>query len=85
MARMQISTIFKKWDLLVTLEGKYKCNSFIYTNISQAPHVECTHVESKLCTQRSSVYIAGEPFIRHQPVVCMLACSEDFCTRVVCS
>ena len=30
MARMWISTIFKKWDLLVTLEGKYVCNSFIY-------------------------------------------------------
>ena len=30
-----------------------------------------------------SVYIAREQFIRHQPVVCMLACSKDFCTHVV--
>ena len=30
-----------------------------------------------------SVYIAREQFIRHQPVVCTWACSEDFCTRVV--
>ena len=30
-----------------------------------------------------SVYIAREQFIRHQPVVRTLACSEDFCTRVV--
>ena len=31
MAHKQISTIFKKWDLLVTLEGKYVRNSFIYS------------------------------------------------------
>ena len=31
----------------------------------------------------TSVYIACEQFIRHQPVVCTLARSEDFCTRVV--
>ena len=30
-----------------------------------------------------SVYTAREQFIYHQPVMCMLACSEDFCTRVV--
>ena len=30
-----------------------------------------------------NIYIAREQFIRHQPVVCMLARSEDFCTRVV--
>ena len=30
-----------------------------------------------------SVYIAREQFIRHQPVMCMLAHSKDFCTRVV--
>ena len=31
----------------------------------------------------TSVYIACEQFIRHQSVVCTLARSEDFCTRVV--
>ena len=31
----------------------------------------------------TSVYIAREQFIRHQPIMCMLAHSEDFCTRVV--
>ena len=31
----------------------------------------------------TSVYIAREQFIRHQPVVCTLARSEDICTRVV--
>ena len=31
----------------------------------------------------TSVYIAREQFIRNQSVVCMLARSEDFCTRVV--
>ena len=68
MVRMQISTIFKKWDLLITLEGKYVCNSCIYTNILRPLHIKCTHVASKLCTQS---------------VVRTLAHSEDFCTRVV--
>ena len=31
----------------------------------------------------TSVHIAHEQFIHHQPVVYMLVCSEDFCTRVV--
>ena len=31
----------------------------------------------------TSVYVAREPFIRHQPVMCMQARSEDFCPRVV--
>ena len=31
----------------------------------------------------TSVYIAHEQFIRHQPVVCTLARSKDFCTHVV--
>ena len=31
----------------------------------------------------TSVYIARKQFIRHQPVVCTLARSEDFCTCVV--
>ena len=31
----------------------------------------------------TSVYIAREQFIRHQPVMCTLACSEDFCTCIV--
>ena len=31
----------------------------------------------------TSVYIAYEQFIRHQPVVRTLARSEDFCTHVV--
>ena len=31
----------------------------------------------------TSVYIAHEQFIRHQPVVWTLARSKDFCTRVV--
>ena len=31
----------------------------------------------------TSVYIAREQFIRHQPVVCTPARSEDFCTCVV--
>ena len=39
MARMRISTIFKKWDLLVTLEGKYVCNSFIYIQTSCECHM----------------------------------------------
>ena len=82
MARMRISTFFKKWDLLVTLEGKYVCNGFIYTNISRAPRVECTHVASKFW-HTMSVYIAHEQFIRHQPVVCTRARIKDFCTRVV--
>ena len=30
MARMQISTVFKKWDLLVTLEGKYVAMQQLY-------------------------------------------------------
>ena len=30
-----------------------------------------------------SVYIAREQFIHHQPVMCTLARSKDFCTRVV--
>ena len=33
----------------------------------------------------TSVYIARKQFIRHQPVVCTLARSEDFCIRVVCA
>ena len=81
MVRMRISAIFKKWDLLVTLEGKYVCNSFIYTNISRAPRVECTHVASKLCTQRVFILLASN--LCHQPVVCMLGSSKDFCTCVV--
>ena len=63
MAHMQISTTFKKWDLLVTLEGKYVCNSFIYTNISRAPRVECTHVASKLCTQRVFILLASNLYV----------------------
>ena len=64
MARMRISTIFKKWDLLVTLEGKYVCNSFIlYTNISRAPSVKCTHVESKLCTPRVFILLASNLYV----------------------
>ena len=51
MVCMRISTIFKKWDLLVTSEGKYVCNGFIYINILQVTRVECTHVMSKLCMQ----------------------------------
>ena len=31
----------------------------------------------------TSVYIAREQFIHHQPVVCTQARSKDFCTRVV--
>ena len=31
----------------------------------------------------TSVYIAREQFIRHQPVVCTLVRSKDFCTCVV--
>ena len=31
----------------------------------------------------TSVYIACKQFIRHQPIVCTQARSEDFCTRVV--
>ena len=31
----------------------------------------------------TSVYIAREQFIHHQPVVCTRAHSEDFCTRAV--
>ena len=70
MVRMQISTIFKKWDLLVTLEGKYVCNGFIYTNILRAPRVECTHVASKLCTQQvfilpaSNIYVINLSYAR---------------------
>ena len=63
MARMRISTVFKKWDLLVTLEGKYVCNGFIYTNISRVPHVECTHVASKLCTQRVFILLASNLYV----------------------
>ena len=65
MTCMLISTIFKKWDLLVTLEGKYVCNSFIYryTNISQAPCVECTHVMSKLCMQRVFILLASNLYV----------------------
>ena len=63
MARMRINTILKKWDLLVTLEGKYICNSFIYTNISRAPRVECTHVASKLCTQRVFILLASNLYV----------------------
>ena len=81
MARMRISTIFKKWDLLVTLEGKYVCNGFIYTNISRAPRVECAHVACKLCTQRVFILLASN--LCHRPVVCTRARSEKFCTRVV--
>ena len=33
----------------------------------------------------TSVYIAREQFIHHQPTVYMLACGEDFCTHVVCA
>ena len=63
MAHLQISTIFKKWDFLVTLEGKYVRNSFTYTNISRAPHVECTHVASKLCTQRVFILLASNLYV----------------------
>ena len=63
MACMRISTIFKKWDLLVTLEGKYVCNGFIYTNISRAPRVECTHVVSKLYTQPVFILLASNLYV----------------------
>ena len=63
MACMLISTIFKKWDLLVTLDGKYVCNSFIYTNISRVPHVECTNVASKLCMQRVFILLASNLYV----------------------
>ena len=38
MARRQISTIFKKWELLVTLEGKYVCKA-LYIQTSCERHV----------------------------------------------
>ena len=84
MACMRISTILKKWDLLVTLEGKYVCNSFIYTNISRECHVlsaltlrvNYAHNECLYCLR--AIYT-----VRHQPVACTLARSKDFCTRVV--
>ena len=63
MTRMQISTIFKKWDLLVTLEGKYICNSFIYTNILRAPCVKCIHVASKLCMQRVLILLTSNLYV----------------------
>ena len=63
MAHIRISTIFQKWDLLVTLEGKYICNGFIYTNISQTPRVECTHVASKLCTQQVFILLASNLYV----------------------
>ena len=63
MVLMRISTIFKKWDLLVTLEGKYVCNGFIYTKISQAPRVECTHVASKLCMQQVLLLLASNLYV----------------------
>ena len=63
MACMRISTIFKKWDLLVTLEGLYVCNSFIYTNISQAPRVKCTHIASKLCMQRVFILLTSNLYV----------------------
>ena len=45
------------------------------------PRVKCTHVASKLCTQRVFILFASN--LCHQPVMCMLAHSKDFCTRVV--
>ena len=63
MVRMRISTIFKKWDLLVTLEGKYVCNGFIYTSILRAPRVECTHVASKLCMQRVFILLTSNLYV----------------------
>ena len=63
MTRMRISTIFKKWDLLVTLEGKYVCNDFIYTNISRVPRVECTHVARKLLSQRVFILLASNLYV----------------------
>ena len=76
---MRISAIFKKWDLLVTLEGKYIYNGFIYTNISRVPRVKCTHVASKLCTQQVFILLTSNLYVIN------LSCarSEDFCTRVV--
>ena len=66
MARMRISTIFKKWDLLITLEGKYVCNSFI----SRAPCVECTHIASKLCTQQVFIFFVSNLYIINLSCAC---------------
>ena len=82
MARMWVSTIFKKWDLLVTLEGKYVCNSFIYTNISRAPCVKCTHVASKLCTQRVFILLTSNLYVINLSCACWHV-AKIFVLRVV--
>ena len=86
MARRRRSTIFKKWDLQATfpcyLQGTCVRNSlYIYKRHASAT---CrVHSRCELIKPTTSVYIVCEQLIRHQPVVHMLACSEDFRIRVV--